>query len=154
MASTKTDENATHEGPGAMAAKITGRDGEGTPDGAYAMDVNSAYPAEVKDLNWNSVKWQTAVQETGTQIVFDTIGDTFIGMFTGKRHAVNDGEDFTILTFTGTDGEAYQTNAGWKLSEGFSDIPSGTIVRIKYVKDVETGSPSPMKDFRVDVASV
>jgi|SRR5450755_1287490 hypothetical protein len=104
-------------------------------------------------LDWNAVKWQTVVQESGTQIVFDTLGDVFVGQFTGARVVLADGEPFTILSFMGTDGQAYQTNAGWKLKAGFEDIEPGTIVRVMYVKDVDTGSPTPMKDFRIDVAS-
>jgi hypothetical protein len=107
---------------------------------------------EMAAMDWDSVQWQTVVEEAGLQIVFNAIGDEFVGQFNGARHAMNGDDEFTILTFRGTDGEAYQTNAGWKLREGFSDIPAGSIVRIKYVKDVETGGPSPMKDFRIDVA--
>jgi hypothetical protein len=119
--------------------------------------VTPATPANVPalaDTNWDEVQWVTVVEEAGTQIVFDTTGDAFVGMFTGKRIAQNDDEDFTILSFRGTDGQAYQTNAGWKLREGFSDITPGTIVRIEYVKDVKIpGQPSDMKDFRIQVAS-
>lgn len=110
---------------------------------------NDAYMAET---DWSAVQWETVAQETGDQIVFDTIGDEFIGLFTGRQTAQKDGEDFTILSFIGTDGKPYQTNAGWKLEQAFSDIPEQTVTRIKYVKDIDTGQPSPLKDFRVDVA--
>jgi hypothetical protein len=113
---------------------------------------SAAETAMVPATDWGNVQWQTAVAESGDQIVFDKIGDEFIGQFVAARTAQNDGEDFTILTFIGVDGKPYQTNAGWKLQEGFSDIEPGTIVRITYVKDVDTGRKDPMKDYRIEVA--
>jgi hypothetical protein len=114
--------------------------------------VSEAKDSVIEPVNWDQVQWFTHTQETGDQIVFDTIGDVFVGMFTGKQVAQKDGDDFTILSFTGTDGKPYQTNAGWKLEQAFEDIPPQTIVRLTYVKDIDTGQPSPLKDFRVDVA--
>lgn len=116
---------------------------------APAKAANNASPLPA---NWENVEWQTVVQESGDQIIFDTLGDVFIGLFTGKQVANKDGEPFTILTFTGADAKPYQTNAGWKLESAFEDIDAGEIVRITYVKDVDTGQASPMKDFRIDVA--
>jgi hypothetical protein len=106
-------------------------------------------------MDWSSVQWETAVQESGDQIVFNEIGDVFVGLYIGSitAHNPKDDEDFTILQFTGVDGKPYQTNAGWKLREGFSDIPSNTIVRITFVKQVDVGQNDPMNDFRIDVAS-
>jgi len=114
--------------------------------------VSAANDLDIPPTDWADVRWSVHTQETGDQIVFDTVGDQFIGMFNGSQKAEKDGEEFIILTLTGTDGKPYQTNAGWKLEGAFSDIPSGTVVRITYVKDIDTGQPSPMKDFRVDVA--
>ena len=118
-----------------------------------AADATSGVPM-VPDVDWDSVKWHTEVDESGTQIKFDQIEDQFIGLFTGTRTVTQEGEDdFTILTFRGArDGLPYQTNASWKLKEGFSDISPNTIVRITYVKNVDTGRKDPMKDFRIDVA--
>jgi|SRR5215472_9641932 len=106
------------------------------------------------EVDWDKVSWDTVIQETGDQIVFDTVGDQFVGLYTGTRQAENEGEKFTILTFMGPGGKRYQTNAGWKLESGFldADIKRGDIVRVTYVQDVDTGRPSPMKDFRVEVA--
>lgn len=125
-----------------MASKTASQIAETESNGSSVMT----------EFDWASVQWRTEVQETGTQIVFDEIGDQFIGQFTGMRKAEKDGEEFIILQFIGTDSQPYQTNAGWKLAAGFVDIDSGSIVRITYVKDVDTGRKDPMKDFRVDVA--
>ncbi len=108
----------------------------------------------VAQTDWNQVVWDTKVAELGDQIVFENPGeDVFIGQYVGSR-IVNqeDGNNFTVLQFIGIDGKPYQTNAGWKLEDGFMDIEAGSIVRMTYVKDVDTGSPSPMKDFRIEVA--
>lgn len=118
----------------------------------------AASPAAAVD--WDAVEWETAVPETGDQIVFDTIGDEFVGLYHGKREVPvteKDGREtsFLILMFTGTDGKPYQTNAGWKLEAGFQGIEPQSIVRITYVKDVDTGhKANPMKDFRVEVARI
>jgi len=107
------------------------------------------------EVDWNKVSWDTVIQETGDQIVFDTVGDQFVGLYTGKREVtLDDGQKFTLLTFMGPGMKRYQTNAGWKLENGFLDaeIKRGDIVRVTYVQDIDTGRPSPMKDFRVEVA--
>lgn len=120
--------------------------------GESVEKVNAVNSPAVAEINWDQVNWSVHTQETGDQIVFDTVGDQFIGMYTGPQKAEKDGDSFTILTWIGTDGKPYQTNAGWKLEQAFSDIPNGTITRVTRCKDIDTGQPSPMKDFRVDVA--
>lgn len=114
--------------------------------------------AEMAAFNAETVQWETAVPETGDQIVFDTIGDVFIGLYLGSRVVTvmekDKEEEFTILMFTGTDGKPYQVNAGWKLGSAFDSaaVSVKDIVRITYVKDVDTGRKDPMKDYRVEVA--
>jgi hypothetical protein len=115
--------------------------------------INEGLP---DNFDASKAEWEVAIEEAGEPIEFKTVGDAFVGVFTGARLAkvVNSkGEDelFTILTFKGKGGVAYQTNAGWKLESGFSDadIMRGDIVYVQYVKDVDTGQQSPMKDFRV-----
>lgn len=124
---------------------------------ADSKTVVNAAKADVAPMDWDNVEWQTVVAESGTQIVFDEIGDVFVGLYLGSRivefvNPKGETETFTLLTFKGTDGEIYQTNAGWKLQEGFRDIPAQSITRITRVKDVDTGRKDPMKDFRIDVA--
>jgi hypothetical protein len=98
------------------------------------------------------------VSETGDQIIFDTIGDVFTGIYTGYEIGCKEGgtekDEFTILQFRGEDGKPYQVNAGWKLRKAFINrINPETLVRITYVKDVATNSAQAMKDFRVETAS-
>lgn len=120
-----------------------------------ALPVDPAMAA----FDASEVQWETAVPETGDQIVFDTIGDQFIGLYLGMRGVTVEEKDgresvFKVLMFTGTDGKPYQINAGWKLESAFDSaaVPERAIVRITYVKDVDTGRNDPMKDYRVEVA--
>ena len=99
-------------------------------------------------------QWSTVSEESPTKIVFDTIGDVFTGTFKGKLHIEPpDGEDpFDVLTFRDDAGE-FCSMGGYKLMQAFEEIPRETYCRITYVKNVDTGQPSPMKDFRVETRS-
>jgi hypothetical protein len=99
--------------------------------------------------------WQTVADENATRIVFDTIGDEFIGTYLG--HDLVNGE-YDYLMFRGTDDKLYSTSCGWKLGEAFGTvdeagkIAEGSMVRITYVKEIPMdGNRNPLKDFRVDV---
>jgi hypothetical protein len=97
--------------------------------------------------------WTTVAEETGSRIIFDTVGDTFTGIFRTKQHIVpenTDKEEFDLLTFTGEDGEAYSTAPGYKLTRAFDNIKPGTTVRITLKALIPTDWPQPMKDFRVE----
>ena len=131
------------------------------PEGVLLMSDEVAVPeADVLEtIDWDTVQWETVIAEAGIPLEFKTVGDKFIGIYTGMRTArITDNkgntEEFTVLTFQGPGGVAYQTNAGWKLESGFKDseIIRGDIVCVTYVKDVDTGQPSPMKDFKVQRA--
>lgn len=128
-------------------------------DDMTGKEMEIGIDREMAEFNASEVQWETAVPETGDQIVFDTIGDQFIGLYLGSRVVEvleKDGRTsaFKILMFTGTDGKPYQINAGWKLDSAFESaaVPDRSIVRITYVKDVDTGQNDPMKDYRVEVA--
>lgn len=97
--------------------------------------------------------WQTEVSETGTPIEFPEVGSQFVGLYVGSQIATaKDGGEFTILQFVGPDKLPYQHNAGAKLNTAFQEIPTQSLVRITRMNDVDTGRPSPMQDFRIEVA--
>jgi hypothetical protein len=115
--------------------------------------INEGLP---ENFDPSKAEWEVAIEEAGEPIEFKEVGDSFVGVFTGMRtvemiDTKGEVDNFTILTFKGKGGVAYQTNAGWKLEAGFkdADIMRGDIVYVQYVKDVDTGQPSPMKDFKV-----
>lgn len=99
-------------------------------------------------------EWTTVQEESATRIIFDTIGDQFIGTFLGLESIPHPetGEAMDYLMFRGTDGELYSTSAGYKLTEACKKVQPGQMVRITYVKEVPIGpGRNPMKDYRVDV---
>lgn len=116
-----------------------------------------------------SEEWVTHTEETPDQIVFDTIGDFFVGTFTGTNEIdtvdKNDKPvNFTQLLFRGEQagnansgekedlgGGPYVINAGHQLRTAFEKIKPETRTRITFVKEINVGQPTPMKDFRIDV---
>lgn len=99
-------------------------------------------------------EWETVARESGTRIVFDTVGDVFVGTFLGSEHVVPDkgGEEFDMFNFKGPDGELYSINHSYKLVRAMSQVQEGQMCRITLCRLIDVkGQPSPMKDFRVDV---
>lgn len=103
-------------------------------------------------------EFTTVHEEAGDQIVFDTIGDEYIGEYMGPEvieftNKKGEDESFTQLKFRDPHGVKV-VNAGYELRKAFEKIEPGTITRVKYVKDVRiSGQESPMKSFRVDEAT-
>jgi hypothetical protein len=100
-------------------------------------------------------QWETAHIEAPTQLTFDTVGDTFIGLYIGQETVEFEfkgkPDSFVQLSFLVGD-EPYAINAGYDLLRGFKGIPDNTYVRIQLRKLVDVGQQSPLKSYRVDVA--
>lgn len=84
--------------------------------------------------------------ETETQIVFDTVGDEFIGTFVGWSETPG---GIPQAHFRNQDGTFF-TNCGWDLKNKLSKCKTGRLTRIRLVdrmpiKDRET----PMNVFQV-----
>jgi hypothetical protein len=86
-----------------------------------------------------------------TKIVFDTLGDEFIGEYIGQRSLKNDDGEYTQLRFRNDDGELFFTNANYSLKNSFSKIRPGRTVRITFTDEKDVGQRSPLKIFTVDV---
>lgn len=100
--------------------------------------------------NQPSAEWETAAEEAPTRVVFDTIGDVFLGFYQGTNEVkMDDGTSFTQYLFRGSDGVLYAINESYKIKQGMANVPEGHETRVEYVKDVDTGRPSPMRDFRI-----
>jgi hypothetical protein len=102
-------------------------------------------------------QWVNVHQEAGDQLIFENIGDQYIGTFTGSEVITPDetdpNETFTQLNFMDDGGPKY-VNAGYELRQAFKTIERGTVVRITLAKFVRINNqPSPMKSYRVDVAN-
>lgn len=119
-----------------------------------ATDVNADVNADVSSApdDWT---WNVIVEESPTKVIFDTIGDVFIGQYMGPRTITPENgrdEPFTVLTFRGRDGGLYAVNTSYKLNDALEDVDLGTWVKLEYVADIETNrNLNPMKDFRVYV---
>lgn len=113
-------------------------------------DVNVSYSPE----DW---EWETVAEESPTRVVFDTLGDTFVGQYVGDQHIEQepdeDGKDqsFDLFLFRGRDSELYAVNHSYKLIEAMEKVTEGDWVRIVFVKEIPSKRGNPLKDFRVDV---
>jgi len=99
-------------------------------------------------------EWTTVADESPSRVVFDTVGDEFIGTYVEKVTINNpkNGEDFDQYVFRGTDGNLYGTNSSFSLARGMAKVTAGQMVRITYMKNIPiAGQPAPMKDFKIDV---
>jgi len=104
--------------------------------------------------------WETVYKESAAVVIFDTIGDTFVGIYDGEEHihpdsAADDSEDFDRFVFDGVgeqEGTRFAINQSYTLREAMSKVKLGDLCRIVYIKDVPTKRAlNPLKDFRVDV---
>lgn len=101
-------------------------------------------------------EWENIQEERPDQIVFDTRGDVYTGMYLRSEIITftdNKGEEkeFTQLNFRDPGG-LKSINAGHELREAFKNIPPNSMVRIELKKFVNTGEQSDMKSYRIDVA--
>jgi hypothetical protein len=103
-------------------------------------------------------EWETRVEESPTKVIFDEVGDVFVGLYVGPLHIEREpdkeGRDqsFTLYTFRGRDQVLYAINESYQIEEAMKSVDAGVWVRITYMKDIDTArGQNPMKDFRVDV---
>lgn len=84
--------------------------------------------------------------ETEAQIIFDTIGDTFTGIFEGWSETAN---NIPQAHFMNDEGKFF-TNCGWSLKEQLKNIRKGWTVRMVYTADQPIPDrDTPMKVFKV-----
>lgn len=101
------------------------------------------------------VQWKTVSEEGSeeeTKIVFDSMGDSFVGKFLGTRQIDNADGNYTQARFE-ANGEVYFTNLGYSLRRGLSNVRVGSLVRVTWTDEQDTGQASPMRIFRVEVGS-
>jgi len=123
--------------------------GEVNPD----IDLISSAPED-----W---EFETVAEESPTHVLFDTVGDVFVGQFKGRitiEHTVpvdkehpNGVNTFDLFTFRGQDGELYAVNTSGKLDDAMSVVKEGAWVRLTLVKFIPSKKGNDFKDFRVEV---
>jgi hypothetical protein len=87
--------------------------------------------------------------EPEIKIVFDTIGDQFIGTYLGMREMDNDQGKYKQARFE-TDQGIFFTNANYSMKDGLKSVRIGTVVRLTYKDDMDTGQSQPMRVFSVE----
>jgi hypothetical protein len=104
------------------------------------------------EMTWKTVSDPAQTTEE-TKIVFDTIGDEFVGTYLGMRE-VDGGENgrYKQARFAVGD-DLYFTNANYSLRNGLKDVRPGTLTRVEFTSEQDTGQASPMRVFTVQVAS-
>lgn len=120
-----------------------------TEDFAADADV------QVAPEDW---EWETVAEGAPTGIVFETIGETFVGQYieirSVDREPAADGSDqsFKMYVFKGRDGDLYSLPMSYALEEAMRKVSPADWVRITYLKDIKTArNLNPMKDFKVDI---
>lgn len=114
----------------------------------YVPDAN---PQEVPD-DWD---FETVRDSTPTRVIFEEIGETFIGQYVGKELITPDNIDpFSMHVFKARDGERYAMSDSFALNDYFEDNADDAIgkwFRLTYVQDIPSKKGNPMKDIRIDV---
>lgn len=126
------------------------RNGTADTEEQYQTDDTAEYQIDESALPGGS--WETVIEESPTVVVFDTIGDQWVGQYLGEQHIVpeNGDEPFDRFLFRGQDGDLYAVNKSYKLN--FENIPVNSWCRLTYMKNIPTGRKlNPMKDIKVEV---
>lgn len=111
-----------------------------------------------------AIEWRTVNEETSgeeTKIIFNVIGDEFVGVYLGLREVAgrdewgNPAPAYSQARFSdpSNPSDVYFTNCGYSLRNGLKDVRKGSLVRITWTSEQDTGQASPMRVFRVDVAA-
>jgi hypothetical protein len=101
-------------------------------------------------------EWDLVHEESPDQIVFDTIGDEYTGLYLGSEVITFTkqvkGEDvdqeFTQHRFRDPGGITV-VNGGYELNSELSKIEPNTMLRIRLMKLVDVGQNDPMKSYRI-----
>lgn len=105
------------------------------------------------DVIPEDAQWETTEQESGQKLTFANVGEQFVGAFVETALIEPEsGESFTQQRFRSPEGELYSFNGGFKVNRGLESATPGDLVRLTYMGDIDTGQPSPMKDFKVEIS--
>jgi hypothetical protein len=121
-----------------------------------ATEVENIEPGSVVGFDPQAFDWDIQHEESPDQIVFNTIGDEFAGLYLGaetihftrtvKGEEVPD--EFVQHRFRGPEG-IIVVNGGYELNTELAKIAPDTMVRIKLMKLVDVGQNDPMKSYRI-----
>lgn len=107
--------------------------------------------ADNADFEWDTVSNADEAQEE-IKIKFEEIGDEFIGEFLGYRKLQDrDSGQYYTQARLKQDEEIYFVRANHSLKQGLDQVRPGSMVKITYASDIDTGQASPMRGFTVQV---
>lgn len=102
-------------------------------------------PANSGEWTETSADGEWTDVETENQIVFDTIGDVFIGTFQGWSETESGIPQAHFVNEEGT----FFTNCGWDMKNKMKNIRKGWTVRLELTGHLDTGRDTPMNVFKV-----
>lgn len=89
---------------------------------------------------------------SATPINFEHIGDSFVGIFEGTEEVTTeDGEQLELATFTGADAKPYCIFPNAVLKRALRKVDLKQWCRITFYAEIDTGKPSPLKSYVVEV---
>ncbi len=101
-----------------------------------------------------AIQWTEVSTDFPVRVVFEYAGEEFIGTYIRSEIVTPsdlDRSPFAVFLLLGRDNVLYSVS-GTKLASVFEDIEEGSLVRIVYKGEVDTGRGSPMRDYQVFVA--
>lgn len=109
-------------------------------------------PDGMSEAALDGIEWEEVSEEDVDEIKqsFDTLGEVFTAVYLGYRQTQTDSGTLTQYRFR-KDGLTYFINGTWSLMQGMAKVPVNSPCRIQWVSERDTGQPSPMRVFRVDI---
>lgn len=107
---------------------------------------------DTSDVDLDNVEWEEVSEEDVDEIkqTFDVLGEVFTGIYLGYRQTQTDSGILTQYRFR--KGElTYFINGTWSLMQGMAKVPANSPCRIQWISERDTGQPSPMRIFKVDI---
>lgn len=116
-----------------------------------ASTESKATPETATTDEWVTVSDPSTITQD-IKMVFEVIGDEFIGIWKGFRAIPSSDGGFQQARFADDEGNTYFTNANYSLSDGLKNVRVDSKVRVTYIADLDTGQANPMRVYRVDVS--
>lgn len=110
-----------------------------------------------------NTEWETVVEESPQVVVFDEVGDQFIGTYVGIEHVEPEDQpydkdhkdyvSFDRYLFRDQEGTLVGVNESYKLGQQMvTKLKEGKLTRITLTKLIPSKKGNDLKDFKVEVA--
>lgn len=111
----------------------------------------------------NDDDWNTVAEGSRTRVLFDEIGDEYIGQYQGAESILDPetGEEMRYLNFLThgaqnslEDGELVAISRSYALDQAFETIPEGLLCRIRLIKITPSKRGNDFKSYKVQTRSL